>query len=87
MFTNIEELKSDVTLKDSTIAILLNEKSQLMEREQSIRDGKDLTGIQIHIIILFMTIIIADLTSQFKEMESIVDELLSKQQKILSQSI
>lgn len=87
MFTNIEELKSDVTLKDSTIAILLNEKSQLMEREQSIRDGKDLTGIQIHIIILFMTIIIADLTSQFKEMESIVDELLSKQQKILSKSI
>lgn len=87
MFTNIEELKSDVTLKDSTIAILLNEKSQLREREQSIRDGKDLTGIQIHIIILFMTIIIADLTSQFKEMESIVDGLLSKQQKILSQSI
>ena len=87
MFTNIEELKSDVTLKDSTIAILLNEKSQLREREQSIRDGKDLTGIQIHIIILFMTIIIADLISQFKEMESIVDGLLSKQQKILSQSI
>ena len=41
----IEKLESDITLKDSTIAILVNEKSQLIEREQSIRDDKDLTGI------------------------------------------
>ena len=31
----IEKLESDITLKDSTIAILVNEKSQLMKMMQS----------------------------------------------------